>query len=97
MAQNFTIVFGGDFGYSDNGLNLLKQISSYNPDVILVGGDVAYDNAILHCFYSWDLMLSAFENAILPMGRLVAIVVAVGNHDVGLHSMAYSNITVSAE
>lgn len=52
---------------------------------------------MIHCYYSWDLMLSAFEKSFAPLNRLVPIVVAVGNHDVGMHSMSYTNITVSEE
>lgn len=74
---------------------MLEQFSAYNPDLVIIGGDVAYDNAMLNCYYSWDLMLSAFEKAYLPLGRLVPIIVAVGNHDVGMHSMRQANITVS--
>jgi hypothetical protein len=39
----------------------VEKISEFNPDVILIGGDVAYDNGNKHCYYSWDLMLWAFE------------------------------------
>ena len=33
-----------------------------NPDAILIGGDIAYDNGNVHCYYSFDLLLSAFES-----------------------------------
>ena len=32
-----------------------------NPDVILIGGDVSYDDANKNCYYSWDTMLWSFE------------------------------------
>jgi hypothetical protein len=50
----------------------------------MIGGDVSYDNAMNDCYYSWDTFLSAFEN--IRAGRIVPLVLAVGNHDVGLNS-----------
>jgi hypothetical protein len=44
-----------------DGKNLTNLISSFNADAIIVGGDVAYDDASLNCFYSWDNFLNQFQ------------------------------------
>lgn len=53
--------FGGDFGYQKAGIDMVRTLNQVNPHVILIGGDVAYDNGNPHCYYSWDLFLNIFE------------------------------------
>lgn len=55
------IFFGGDFGYSKEGLDLIGNINEIDPHIILIGGDIAYDNGNIHCYYSFDLFLDLFE------------------------------------
>ena len=40
---------------------ILNAISLINPDIILIGGDIAYDNGKLDCYYAWDLFFWDFE------------------------------------
>lgn len=44
-------------GNSRNALMIWNQIATKNPDVVLIGGDLAYDNNILGCYWTWDLFL----------------------------------------
>jgi hypothetical protein len=44
-------------GYTDAGKNLTNNIANYNADVIIIGGDVAYDDGLATCYYSWDTFL----------------------------------------
>lgn len=48
----------------------------------MIGGDVAYDDAMSTCYYSWDTFLSMFDNLNNKLGRLIPMITAVGNHDV---------------
>lgn len=66
-----------------------------NPDLILIGGDVAYDNANPYCYYCWDLLLYAFEAEFKKLGRVVPFIFSVGNHDVGYVASATLNITLT--
>jgi hypothetical protein len=53
-----------------------------NPDVIAIGGDMAYDNGIAACACLWDAFLAMMDYR-APDGRLIPFTFAVGNHDVG--------------
>ena len=60
------IIFGGDVGYTETGIKLTDHLSSDKlvqggPDLIIVGGDVAYDDAMDTCYYSWDTYFWMFE------------------------------------
>jgi hypothetical protein len=52
-----TMINGGDSGYTFASHNLSTIITSYRPDIIFIGGDVAYDNNIPSCGYTWDYFL----------------------------------------
>ena len=82
------MLFGGDLGYEPAGRDLIDLVFYQNPDVILIGGDIAYDNGNRHCYYSWDLMLSKFEEQFGKLNRLVPFILSVGNHDVGFNALA---------
>jgi predicted MPP superfamily phosphohydrolase len=91
------ILFGGDFGYEPNGKKLASLVSQTNPDVILIGGDIAYDNGNIHCYYSYDTFLWAFEHEFQELNRIVPFIFSIGNHDIGFNSLANYNITVSPQ
>jgi hypothetical protein len=60
-ANHIKIFFGGDYGYLEEGRKLVSEISNLKVDALLIGGDIAYDNGNIHCYYSYDLMLNDFE------------------------------------
>lgn len=41
---------------------ITKWIAAYDPDVIVIGGDLAYDNGMRTCYYSWDNFYYLFED-----------------------------------
>ena len=47
---------GGDIGIEKDASTLISYLTSYDPHVILIGGDNAYDDGMNTCFYSWDDM-----------------------------------------
>lgn len=51
------IVSGGDIGNTDNARRIWKQIDIVAPDVVFIGGDLAYDNNMVDCYWTWDLLL----------------------------------------
>jgi radical SAM superfamily enzyme YgiQ (UPF0313 family) len=51
------MVNGGDSGYTHAAYNLSNIVARYKPDIIFIGGDVAYDNNIPACAYTWDFFI----------------------------------------
>jgi len=54
----------------------------------MIGGDITYDNNMPTCYIVWDLFLtevpySRIENENI---RLIPLVLATGNHDMGVNS-----------
>ena len=58
-------------------------------------GDIAYDNGLKTCFHVWDNFLSMTDTISVSLSRLIPVVLAVGNHDVGLNSLSKTNISTS--
>jgi len=92
MEANITLVTGGDSSGSDKALKFLEYIAEYKPNVIVVGGDIVYDNGNINCYYCWDYYLELFTMLNNKVGRLVPIVLAVGNHDLGINSHQFREI-----
>ena len=93
-AGNMKIIQGGDAGVSNVSQQVMTLISQVDPDVVMIGGDLAYDNNIKHCYYTWDYFLNIFEDLNKRVGRLVPLVMTTGNHDVGLDDNAETDITI---
>lgn len=96
-TDNVIVYFGGDLTADDVGNMIVGGISKVDADIILVGGDLAYENANPHCYYSWDLFLNVFEAEFKKLSRIVPFIFSVGNHDVGYVSSANLNVTMTDE
>jgi len=92
LERNILMASGGDVGTSMRARNMTAALETYPLDVILVGGDLAYDNGMPSCYYSWDEFLRMFESINDYQGRLVPLMVSVGNHDLGFN--AYQDGTI---
>lgn len=95
MQSNITMVVGGDSSGTDKSLTFINHIADYKPDVIIVGGDIVYDNGNVNCYYCWDFYLDQFSELNKRVGRLVPLILAVGNHDVGMNNHQFRNIDKS--
>jgi hypothetical protein len=73
---------GGDAGVTHTSRKIIQLMHSSNPDLIVVGGDMAYDNGIAACACLWDEFLKMMDLR-TPDGRIVPFTFAVGNHDIG--------------
>ena len=51
------MINAGDSGYTQASHNLSKIITAYKPDIFFIGGDVAYDNNMPACAYTWDFFI----------------------------------------
>lgn len=87
-SDNFTLIYSGDAGYNLNSQQMTPVIAEQNPSALIIGGDIAYDDGANSCYYTMDLFLSMVEKGINEkLGRLVPLILGVGNHDVGFNSM----------
>jgi len=87
------MVLGGDVGSSDIGLSVTESLQKVGvPDVLVIGGDAAYDDGLQACYYSWDLYLHTFENLNSVVNRTIPFIISVGNHDIGFNSMSMATV-----
>lgn len=79
------MINAGDSGYTQPAIKLSKIAATLKPDIFFMGGDVAYDDNMPACSYTWDYFLNMYGRLTTTLGYLMPIVLAVGNHDVGLN------------
>eukprot|EP00343_Euplotes_focardii_P010305 CAMPEP_0205827756 /NCGR_PEP_ID=MMETSP0206-20130828/32968_1 /ASSEMBLY_ACC=CAM_ASM_000279 /TAXON_ID=36767 /ORGANISM="Euplotes focardii, Strain TN1" /LENGTH=277 /DNA_ID=CAMNT_0053128933 /DNA_START=1068 /DNA_END=1901 /DNA_ORIENTATION=+ len=69
-----------------------NTIKNLDFDMILVGGDIAYDNNVPTCYRAWDYFLRHTPHNKLDTAtnstRIIPMLLAVGNHDMGAYSYA---------
>ena len=79
------MINAGDSGYTHAAVNLSKIATTLQPDIFFMGGDIAYDDNMPACAYTWDSFLGMYGKITATIGYLMPIVCTVGNHDVGLN------------
>lgn len=84
-SRNLTMVMGGDVGANARHNKMSDIAAKYSPDLIVIGGDLAYDNNIKSCYYTWDGFLQPLELIGQRIGRLIPFIFSIGNHEVGLN------------
>ena len=61
-----------------------KLAASLRPRFALLGGDIAYANAMETCYRRWDRWFDSWEeNMVTPEGNYIAMATAIGNHESG--------------
>ncbi|WP_236973603.1 fibronectin type III domain-containing protein [Membranihabitans maritimus] len=88
-------VDGGDVSTGERFRTMNKIAMKYDPDFIIWGGDLAYANAKkdnLKAWYKWFDGIK--EDLITEDGRVVPIVLTIGNHDVTNHHYPYAESTM---
>lgn len=88
------MINAGDSGYTEGAVNLSKIVATLNPDIFFMGGDIAYDDNMPACSYTWDSFLGMYGKITATLGYMMPILVTVGNHDAGLNELPGINITV---
>eukprot|EP00742_Colponemidia_sp_Colp-10_P005383 GILJ01005752.1.p1 GENE.GILJ01005752.1~~GILJ01005752.1.p1 ORF type:complete len:646 (-),score=69.13 GILJ01005752.1:128-2065(-) len=87
--RDITFVNGGDAGVNEITDDMNKQAAKQNPLFAVVGGDIAYSNAMPTCYRAWDSYLSHWESQMVTdQNLMIPILTAVGNHDSGTNSMS---------
>lgn len=76
-------VAGGDMNIDAETEELSRQAASFDPDVALVGGDIAYDDSKVENAARWETWLDIWNRAMVtPSGRMIPMLLAIGNHEV---------------
>lgn len=89
------MINAGDSGYTVESINNSILVSQLKPDIFFMGGDVAYDDNMPSCAYTWDFFLRMYGRMTSTIGYLMPLVLTVGNHDVGLNELSHVNITIN--
>jgi len=89
------IAAGGDAGTSLNTRQITESLGNYSLDAIIIGGDVAYDNGIRSCYYSFDLFFNMFKPVNKKLGRLIPYITSIGNHDIGFNAFQDGQVDIT--
>lgn len=74
---------GGDVDANSTADAMTKAVAAKDPDFAVILGDHSYEDARADLFWKWYRYLSSwFENARTSDGRLIPLVVGVGNHEI---------------
>jgi len=84
MTRPIRFIEGGDvFGIADAMDRMNALVGSRDPDFVVIGGDLAYEDGLAEYAWRWHRMFASFhEHMRAPDGRLIPMVVAIGNHEV---------------
>lgn len=82
--NSIKIAIGGDSMHQKNWFEKTNRVvTSYEPDFVIIGGDMAYENGIannIQRIYDW---FDAYSTTLVTDdGRILPCVVAIGNHEV---------------
>jgi hypothetical protein len=76
-------VFGGDVHVLPLAGQVLTQAARQNPDVAVIGGDIAYANGDVKAIRAWDMWLARWHKTMVREdGALIPAIHAIGNHEV---------------
>jgi hypothetical protein len=82
--KSLRIAIGGDSMHRKEWFEKTNRVvTSYNPDFIIIGGDMAYENGLadnIQRIYDW---FDAYKNTLVTEdNRIIPCIVAAGNHEV---------------
>eukprot|EP01017_Pseudomicrothorax_dubius_P005321 TRINITY_DN11320_c0_g2_i2.p1 TRINITY_DN11320_c0_g2~~TRINITY_DN11320_c0_g2_i2.p1 ORF type:complete len:567 (-),score=92.87 TRINITY_DN11320_c0_g2_i2:57-1757(-) len=84
-------ISGGDIGTLKAAGDMTATAMKMKPDIAFVGGDIAYDQNFVECYFLWDMILSYFEKNYQD-NYIIPLVMGMGNHDAGANIMNRINI-----
>jgi acid phosphatase type 7 len=84
LSRPVRFAAGGDLRHSQEWMEQMSRVvMRYDPDFILVAGDLAYADGRDDRVYRWHEWFDAYRNALIAEdGRLVPMLLAPGNHEV---------------
>ena len=83
LDQPLTFAVAGDVEVTSDADAMASAIAAKNPAFIVIGGDLAYADAMPEKSWKWDRYFQSwFTNARTTDRRLIPMVVGIGNHEV---------------
>jgi acid phosphatase type 7 len=81
--ESLRLIEGGDWENPSEAIKLCKVAAKYNPQAIILGGDYPDNVYSLEDYLKWDRWLDSYSSNLIPEdGRLIPLILAIGNHDV---------------
>ena len=82
-SEPITFVAGGDLYKESFDKRMYVVVAARDPMFVVIGGDIAYDNGEPSRVSRWFHWLDAWDEYMVTSdGRLIPMVVAIGNHEV---------------
>ncbi len=76
------IAAGGDMGIKRMARAVSRAVAKTDPDLVIIGGDIAYADGEIEEADRWDEWLDQWsETMITSDGRLIPLIAAIGNHE----------------
>jgi hypothetical protein len=89
---------GGDTSYGEQFRKTNRAVMQYDLDFIVIGGDLAYANGMEENLDRWISWFDRVrEDLITHEGRVVPIIVGIGNHDVVNHHYGGSDVLLQED
>lgn len=80
--RDVRIAIGGDMDITPEALEMGKVVARQNPDLVIIGGDLAYANGELKEWRRWRAWMLGWDQAMrAPDGRLIPAMFGIGNHE----------------
>lgn len=77
------LAVGGDMGFEPVVDTLMRLAAQKNPDLVLIGGDLAYADGRTENLNIWDVWFSRWtRNMVTPDGYTLPMITSIGNHEV---------------
>ena len=75
----------GDMGVTKDTIAMAQEVPEYAPDVMLIGGDIAYSNGLPTCYQRWDAWFTEVASQfVYPTSQqLIPMLLSIGNHEAG--------------
>ena len=88
-VNNMTIINGGDIGNNDLATQMIENVvGKVDADLMMSGGDTAYDQNSPSCFRAWDYLMRRLPLSKLDPAtgtiRVIPMMFSTGNHDLGM-------------
>ncbi|EGC33070.1 hypothetical protein DICPUDRAFT_49171 [Dictyostelium purpureum] len=104
--KDFRFVVGGDVSINGDAKDLAKQGHKFKPDLLIVGGDIAYEDGIGSCYRRWDEKIKFFTKYFSykeegdssdgekneKVTRLTPLLMSIGNHEGGAFFQTHKQI-----
>jgi len=95
---DFSFVTGGDMNTGDDAKNLMKVAGKQDPLFAMVGGDIAYANAMETCYRQWDYWLDNWQDLMYTTQKYyIPMVFGLGNHEAGGFGMSLDDVPFAVE